>query len=73
MEAKFVGNTNTKTLHILAYADGRCHIDSIRTEQKEEFETLEEAMEYPKGEKPIFHECGICFRKMRKAKEGNKK
>lgn len=73
MEAKFIGNTKTKTLHVLAYTDGRCKVDQIRTEQRKEFMSLEEALTYPEGEKPIFHECGICFRKMRKAKEGNEK
>ena len=65
MAIEFLGNTGTKTLHALRYTDGRCHIDKIRTEQKVEFETLEEAMRYPEGEAPIFHECGNCFKKMR--------
>lgn len=68
MSAKFVGNTGTKKLHVLAYIDGRCHINQIRTEQRVEFDTLEEAVKYPEGESPIFHECGVCFPKMRKAK-----
>ena len=65
MATKFIGNIKNKTLHILAYTDGRCHINQIREEQKIEFETLEEAMKYPNEESPIFHECGVCFRKMR--------
>ena len=64
MSAKFVGNTGTKTLHVVKYADGRCRIDKMRAERKVEFDTLEEARKYPEGESPIFHECGVCFRKM---------
>lgn len=66
MSAKFLGNTHTKKLHVLAYTDGRCHIDQIRLEQKVEFDDLEDALKYPGGETPIFHECGVCFPKMRK-------
>ena len=69
MAAKFVGNTGTKALHVVAYADGRCRIDKIRAERKVEFDTLEEAMRYPEGESPIFHECGVCFPKMRDAQK----
>ena len=69
MGAKFVGNIGKKRLHVLAYADGRFHINQIRSEQRVEFDTLEEAQQYPKGESPIFHECGICFPKMRKARK----
>ena len=69
MAAKFVGNIGTKALHIIEYTDGRCKIDKIRAERKIEFDTLEEAMRYPEGESPIFHECGVCFHKMRDAKK----
>lgn len=71
MSAKFIGNTGTKKLHVAKYTDGRCHIDQIRAEQRIEFDTLEEAMKYPEGESPIFHECGVCFRKMRKAEKSS--
>ena len=71
MDVKFVGNIGTKALHIIEYADGRCRIDKIRAERKVEFETLEEAMKYPEGESPIFHECGVCFHKMRNIGKAN--
>lgn len=69
MSAKFVGNIGTKTLHAIGFTDGRCRIDQIRTERKIEFDTLEEALRYPEGESPIFHECGVCFPKIRKLKK----
>jgi len=67
MRPKFIGNIGTKTLHAVDFADGRCRIEQIRAERKIEFFTLEEALSYPEGSSPIFHECGICFPKMRKA------
>ena len=66
MSGKFIGNIGTKTLHVVKYKDGRCRIDQIRAERKIEFDTLEEALRYPEGGSPIFHECGVCFPKMRK-------
>lgn len=71
MNARFVGNIGTKTLHALGYADGRCRINQIRAERKVEFATLEEALSYPKGQSPIFHECGVCFPKMRSAQKSS--
>ena len=70
MEFPFVGNTGTKKLHVSAYADGRCHLNQIRAEQKAECRTLEEALSYPDREHPIFHKCGVCFPKMRKESGG---
>lgn len=69
MEPKFIGNIGTKTLHVREYVDGRCRINQIRAERKVEFDTLEEALRYPEGGSPIFHECGVCFRKMRDAQK----
>lgn len=67
MGVKFVGNTGTKTLHALGFTDGRCRIGQIRAERKVEFATLEDAMNFPEGGSPIFHECGVCFPKMKEA------
>lgn len=65
MPSKFLGNTGTKKLHALGYTDGRCKIEIMREENKRAFDTYEQAMRYPEGQTPIFHECGICFPKMR--------
>lgn len=69
MSIKFIGNIGTKTLHAVGYTDGRCRIDQIRAERRIEFQTLEDALNYPNRENPIFHKCGICFPKMTKAEK----
>lgn len=68
MKPQFLGNLGTKTLHALGYTDGRCHLGQIRIEQQKEFFTLEEAMNYPDKENPVFHKCGVCFPKMKAGK-----
>ena len=68
MAYHYIGNRHTKKLHVQEYADGRCKLDSMREEYRIDFDSLEDAMTYPKGKPPIFHECGICFLKMRKGK-----
>ena len=68
MGTKFIGNRKNKTLHAVGFLDGRCHIDQIREENKIEFDSLEEALKYPKEGESIFHKCGVCFLKMEKAR-----
>lgn len=72
MVAKYIGNIGKNKLHIVEFVDGRCHIDQIRPEQKIAFDSLEEAMSYPDGKGPIFHECGVCFKKMKEVNNNGK-
>lgn len=61
--AEFVGNIGTKRLHSVRFADGRCKLNSIKPENKVEFDTLEEGFHYPSPERKILIPCAICIPK----------
>lgn len=72
MSAKYIGNIKTKRLHIPEFSDGRCHLADIRLEQKVEFNSLEEALNYPDKDHAIFFKCGVCFPNMERQKNFKK-
>lgn len=61
--AEFIGNTGSRRLHSVRFADGRCKLDSIKPENKVEFDTLEEGLHYPSPDRRILTPCGICIPK----------
>ena len=63
MSKNFVGNLGTRKLHSVAYADGRCKIDTIKEENRVPFATYEEGMNYPSSDRRIFAACAICIPK----------
>lgn len=69
MRNNFVGNLGTKKLHSIAYADGRCKINSIKEENKICFATYEEGMNYPSLGRKIFAPCAICISKYKESIE----
>jgi len=42
----YVLNSNSRTVHDLDSLDGRCRLSQLKEENRFEFETLEEALEY---------------------------
>ncbi|MEE0742359.1 MAG: hypothetical protein U0M21_08785 [Emergencia sp.] len=69
MKPEYIGNIRTKCLHAVNFIDGRCKIDMIREEYKVAFSTMDEALAYPERGKPIFHQCGFCFKNMERRKK----
>lgn len=61
--AEFVGNIGTKRLHSVRFADGRCKLNSIKPENKVEFDTLEEGFHYPSPERRVLIPCAVCIPK----------
>lgn len=57
---RFILNTNSKKIHDLKYADGRCKISSMSESYVVSFETLEEAQKYPNNSKPLGRLCSVC-------------
>ncbi|MBQ2895731.1 MAG: hypothetical protein IJE26_03375 [Oscillospiraceae bacterium] len=55
----YVLNSNSRTVHDADSRDGRCRLSLIREENRFEFETLEEAMEYL----PNAVRCPYCIHK----------
>lgn len=71
--AEFVGNIGTHKLHSVRFADGRCKLDSMKPENKVEFDTLEEGFNYPSPERKVLIPCAISIPKYEKSiskKEG---
>lgn len=61
----FIGNIGGKKLHSAEFADGRCKLNSIKPENRVEFETLEEGLNYPSEERRILAPCNFCIPKYR--------
>lgn len=53
----YVLNSNSRTVHDLDSLDGRCRLSQIQEENRFEFETLEEALEYL----PNVVRCRYCI------------
>ena len=54
----YVLNSNSRTVHDLKSADGRCRLAKIKEENRFEFETLEEALDYL----PNVVRCRYCIK-----------
>lgn len=61
--AEFIGNLGTRRLHSVTFADGRCKLNSIKPENKVEFDTLEEGYNYPATDRRVLIPCAICIPK----------
>lgn len=58
---RYLLNINSRTVHDLQHADGRCRLKLIAEENAVRFNTVEEAMRYlPKGRKEC-KKCTFCF------------
>ena len=67
MNEKFVLNTNTKKLHSLEYADGRCKVNECDKVRTRYFFTPEEALAFPGIGRSGIKECRICMPRYRRA------
>lgn len=68
---RFLLNTNSKKIHDLKYADGRCKISDMKESFKIYFDTLKEASKYPNKENPLAEVCSICEKNKQKNKVNN--
>lgn len=66
MAVNFVGNIGTKKIHSVAFADGRCRLNTMKAENRVEFESLEAGLNYPSKDRRIFAPCAICITKYEK-------
>lgn len=57
---RYLLNTNSKKIHDLKFADGRCKIKKMNVKFKVLFDTLEEAEKYPSESNPLGEFCTIC-------------
>lgn len=60
---EFIGNIGTHKLHSVRFADGRCKLDSMKPENKVEFDTLEEGLNFPNTDRKALFPCAICIPK----------
>lgn len=60
---EFIGNIGTHKLHSVRFADGRCKLDIMKPENKVEFDTLEEGLNYPSTDRKALIPCAVCIPK----------
>lgn len=70
-KGRFLLNTNSKKVHDLKYADGRCKIPDMKESFKNYFDTFQEAIEYPDKKHPLAEFCSICKKNREKNKISN--
>lgn len=61
-EIPYILNTNSKKIHDVRAADGRCKIGIMKPECVIMFHTLEEALSYPSPATPLGKPCRFCIR-----------
>lgn len=68
---RYILNTNSKRIHDLKYADGRCKIDDMNESYKISFDSLDDALNYPDKDNPLARQCTICIKNKEKNKTNN--
>ena len=61
MGKKYLLNMNSKRIHDISKADGRCKIKTMKPECVIYLDTLDEAENYPDPSRPLAKTCRFCI------------